>query len=84
MRLFELARLNAGNGYCEKSLDFYKRSIPIVEKLDIEHSDPIGHATVLEHCAETLKLNNQLNQANNVIKKAQKFESCESNQRSWI
>jgi tetratricopeptide (TPR) repeat protein len=47
MRLFELARLSAARGRFDEARKYYSRAIPIVRKLDIESSDPIGFADVL-------------------------------------
>jgi len=47
MRLLELARLNYDQGHFQKAIPYFSRGVSIVEKLDIENSDPIGFSDVL-------------------------------------
>ena len=55
MRLFELARLNAAWGRPDEARLYYARAVPIVGNLDIETSDPIGFADVLDDYAAVLE-----------------------------
>ena len=61
MRLFELARLNYDNNQFIKSASYFEKGIPIVEKLGIEQSDPIGYSFILDIYKESLdKLNRDI------------------------
>ena len=54
MRLFELARLNYDQGRYDKSVGFYRRAIPIAEKLGVGRSDPIALAAALDEYGDAL------------------------------
>lgn len=54
MRLFELARLHFDREQYEASLPYFARGIPTVRKLDVETSDPIALADVLDQYAVAL------------------------------
>jgi tetratricopeptide (TPR) repeat protein len=47
-RLFELARFYYDRGQFEKSIPYFARGIPAVEKLGVETSDPIALADALD------------------------------------
>ncbi|MDX2253313.1 MAG: tetratricopeptide repeat protein [Nitrospira sp.] len=54
MRLFELARLHFDRERYAASLPYFSRAIPVVRKLGVESSDPIGLADVLDQYAIAL------------------------------
>lgn len=54
MRLFELGRFYFDQAKYEKSVSFYAKGIPAVEKLGISHSDPIGFADALDEYSTAL------------------------------
>lgn len=66
MRLFELARLNHDNGQYEKSVGYFEKAIPIVEKLGIKRSDPIGYTLILDIYKNALVQNNQTERAKSI------------------
>jgi tetratricopeptide (TPR) repeat protein len=53
-RLFELARLYFDQGEYEKSVDYYAKAVPAVEKLKLAESDPIALAEILDEYAVAL------------------------------
>jgi tetratricopeptide (TPR) repeat protein len=54
MRLFELARFYYDRGQFEKSVPYFARAIPAVQKLGVEASDPIALADTLDEYATAL------------------------------
>jgi hypothetical protein len=58
-RLFELARFYYDRGLFEKSIPYFRRGIPAVEKLGIEDADPIGFADVLDEYSNALAKSGQ-------------------------
>ena len=53
-RLFELARFYYDRGQFEKSVPYFARGIPAVQKLGVETSDPIALADALDEYATAL------------------------------
>ena len=70
MRLFELARLNFDRSLYRQSLPYFDRGIVAVKKLDVEKSDPIGLANVLDDYAIALDKIDQKQQSENIKKQA--------------
>ena len=75
MRLFELARLDHDNNKYEKSIPYFEEGIPIVEKLGIERSDPIGYSLILEIYKDSLSQLNQSDKVNQIQMKIDKLKS---------
>ncbi len=54
MRIFELARFYFDRGDYEKSINFYSRGLPVVEKLGVSQSDPVSLANAYEEYSVAL------------------------------
>ena len=75
MRLFELARFYYDFGHNEQAIPYWERGIPLAEKVDIETSDPIAYANVLDEYAVSLKKTNQPDKADTIKTKADEIRS---------
>ena len=69
MRLFELARLNHDNGYFKKAAGYFDEGIPVIEKLDIISTDPIGYSLLLAVYKKSLDELYRENESKEVQKK---------------
>jgi tetratricopeptide (TPR) repeat protein len=84
MRLFELARLYYDKGQFEKSAEYYSQGIPVVEKLGIETSDPIGFANALSEYGSALAKIGRTAAATEALQKARKLEDANPGRKPGI
>lgn len=54
--LIEFARFLVANDRPEDAVPYFERSVPMLEELGIEESDPIGYAEFLDKYVATLRL----------------------------
>jgi tetratricopeptide (TPR) repeat protein len=54
--LIEFARFLVANGRLEDAVPYFSRSVPMLENLGIEQSDPIGYAEFLDDYVSTLRI----------------------------
>ena len=78
MRYFELGRFYYDYGYYDQAILYLEKGIPIAEKLDIEKSDPIAFAYILDEYEVALRETNQINKAESIKTKSAEIRRVNS------
>lgn len=74
--LLELARFYYDTGRKSEALPYYEEGIELVRKLDIEKTEPVRFATVLEEYAECFKVAGRMDAAEIIEEEAKRLKAA--------